>query len=235
LFVAVTTFLIPIRVVIMSQSVMIVVGVAGLTACAMVRSTAGAIGGGLGRGEVGEVRELLRLFASFFLLSSSLGAFSFLLILAAGGEKATVAASAVAAWGAGSLVGLVVTGSHRFSARNRLADQPALLAILGILQFVALVGHSWQGWLVAAAFLAGLPIQVIVTRFFDTLGGAVRPERQSEYFAWATTMLLAGDAFGAFLAGAAFDATCSVAVAACVGIGSAGLSALLSARMNAVS
>jgi hypothetical protein len=235
LFVAISAFLLPIRVIIGSQTVMIAVGVAGLIGCAMLRSTAGGISGGLGRGEIGEVWELLRLFASFFLLSSSLGAFSFLLILGAGGQGATPAALAVAAWGAGSLIGLVVRSSRRFSTRRRVADPALLLAIMGVLQFLALDGHSSHGWLMTAAFVAGLPIQVIVTSFFDALGGAVLPDRQSEYFAWATTMLLAGDAAGAALAGAAFAARHSMTVAACVASASAGLSALFCARIKAAS
>lgn len=230
LVVAASTVVFSVHEVIAVQVLVTAVGMGGLATCPIVRTSVRPAAVASDFEPAVPWRDTLGLFVTYFLFASSLGAFGLTLILAAGGDHAPDAALAVAVWGAGSLVGLLLWGSRRGARAPRPAHSLPLLVLMGTFQGTAALAGYWSPLgLMVAGFMAGLPIAAIVTGLFTKLGHFTPQGRQSEIFAWTTTMILAGDACGTFVAGTVFDQTATVCAAGGVAVGSALLAASISA------
>ncbi len=148
-------------------------------------------------------RTVSGLYGIYLLLSISLGAFSFALILLfntrSNGDS--WAAAAIILWGLGSLVGAGPI-TRQFS-EYRLRGAALLLIVMGIIQGSAAFIPS--ALVLCMGFIAGLPISAIVSMLFVELGKTSGISRQGVAFAWATTALFIGDALGTAAAGVVDD------------------------------
>lgn len=136
-----------------------------------------------------------KIFALYFLLSASLGSFSICLIDIA--PNPTLASLSVAAWGVGSVVGVMVGRADRLARRT--LGMPAMLIVMASLQTVASIMAESATAILFIAFAAGLPIAGCVTELYRRLAVYTPKGGDTEFFAWAVTVLLLGDAVGAFV------------------------------------
>lgn len=225
--VAVTALWVPLWVIVLAQGVVATGAGVALSFTKLVRPAV-PVGGACGRRGVDVFFGALWLYVSLLLISGSLGAFSFALIVlfadSDGGPTAT--ALCVGLWGLGSFVGLAFlrldvvarSGSHR--------GLYALLVAMAVFQAAVMIDDGVVVFVVS--LLAGLPISAVITGAYDLLTEVVPEGSQGEYFAWATTMIFVGDAVGAavcgvvadrigFAAGPVLASACAVAAVVAIG------------------
>lgn len=227
LVVAVCALVLPIRLTVLGQALMIAVGTAGIALSGLVRAdhpTPYSDRGSRRRGIT-----VLRPLAVFFFLSASLGAFAFVLLLAARAAATAGAPLAIASWGAGSIVGLAVLRLDRLASARHIHGATLLTGAMGLVQLAVSLPDAHVGQLMAVGFVCGLPIAAVVNEIYAELDELIDAARRAEYFAWATTMLFVGDAFGTMVAGGVIDAGASMVGAASVATGFAMLSAVINA------
>lgn len=236
--VAVAALLVSLPHLVLLQAAVAVAGSIGLASTVLVRTDPGTERRSANHRKLSQVRSRTSLFACFLLFSGSLGAYSLALILLVdtitADYAATLSASAIAVWGLGSVVGLTLGRLSSVTLHHRSGCILLLLAT-AVLQLLAVVGHFGPVFLLLSAFLAGLPISAILTGLYAQLGAAVPLHQHTEYFAWATTMIFAGDAAGALAVGIVNDlvsgSLAAVAVAAGASV-SAAIAAAISLRSN---
>lgn len=228
--VAAVAVVVSLNTIVAAQGVLAIAGSLGLATTALVRHDHEDNRNKSTTRSLGAVVDNASILSCFLLLSASLGAYGMALLTAIDSVfdnyKPTMSALTIAIWGFGSVVGLTVGRFNRIAIKRKEKGCLILLLSMGCLQLLTATGLLWGPLLLVAAFLAGLPISSTLTGLYALLGDAVAIEHQTELFAWATTMLFAGDALGALMVGVFTDFVSTPFAALAVSTGAACLAAI---------
>lgn len=211
--VAALALVLSIRAVVLVLAVLLSLGCIGMISTRLLRADRPPADAQLAHRTLAHLRAGAGLFASFLLFAASLGAYSLVLLVVFDEFGPSASALAIAVWGAGSIVGMVVLRLQRITAIT--LGVAGLLVAMAALQLVGLLASGAFASALVAAGASGLPIAAIVTGLYHELGSRSTGPNQSELLAWAGTMIIAGDALGALLAGLALD---RLSTAASIGI-----------------
>lgn len=236
IFVALLALVISLPYIAIFLAILAAAGSFGLAATALVRTDRAQGERATSHRTLSNFRSRLTIFVCFLLFSGSLGAYSLVLVFlvdtVTDEHEASLAALAVAVWGVGSMVGLTLGRLSKVALSRRSGLVLLLVATAG-LQLLAVAGQYGPALLLTAAFVAGLPLSAVLSGLYKMLGDAVPVAQHTEYFAWATTMIFAGDALGALAVGFVTDLVttplAAVAVATTAASGAA-IAATLSYR-----
>ncbi|WP_397517291.1 MFS transporter [Rhodococcus sp. UFZ-B548] len=228
--VAVVAVVVSLNTIVAVQGVLAIAGSLGLATTALVRHDHASKREKRTTRSLDAVFENANILFCFLLLSASLGAYSMALLITIDSVfdnyKPTMSALTISIWGFGSVVGLTVGRLNRIAVNEKEKGCLILLLAMGCLQLLTSTGMLWEPLLLVAAFLAGLPISSVLTGLYALLGNAVASEHHTELFAWATTMIFAGDALGALFVGVFTDLVSTPAAALAVSCGAACLAAV---------
>ncbi|WP_069166191.1 MFS transporter [Nocardia altamirensis] len=200
----------PLHAIVAGQAFLSIVGGVALSVTARVRADRPMppqIDGGT-RAPRPSTPAVAPLFAAFTLFAAALGAvaLSLVVVMHARPHGAVLGSIAVALWGLGSLAGLEPL--TRLSIRRFRFPGPLMMAVTAVIVWLLaiLAAAHWPVvlWL---AFAAGTPIAVAISALYGSLESVTPHNRQAEFFSWAMTAILAGDAAGTVVAGAVLDWT----------------------------